>query len=144
SRSFSLTISGTGGPRLSVTTTALATRTVGQNYSQTLNATGGGPPYQWGVGQGFPAGLPVDVNTGVISGIPTASGAFSFPVQVTDSTRATALGTVTLSINPAPLTITTVAPIFNGTVGVAYVQTFKASGGAQPYTWSIISGSAGE
>jgi hypothetical protein len=45
--------------------------------------------------------------------------------------------------NSAPLVITTVAPIFNGTIGVPYVQTFRASGGTQPYTWSILSGNTG-
>ncbi len=47
-------------------------------------------------------------------------------------------------INPSPLTITTAPPIFNGTVGVPYVQTFRAAGGTAPYTWSISSGSTGD
>ena len=44
---------------------------------------------------------------------------------------------------PTPLTINTVAPLFTGTVGVPYAQTFTASGGTAPYTWSIASGSTG-
>src|SRR5215472_5180110 len=43
---------------------------------------------------------------------------------------------------PSTLTITTVAPLFSGTVGVGYSQTFQATGGTQPYSWSITSGSA--
>src|SRR5262249_47810198 len=35
------------------------------------------------------------------------------------------------------------SPIFGGTVGVAYVQTFQATGGNPPYTWTIASGDAG-
>jgi hypothetical protein len=142
SRAVSLNV--LGGSRLAVTTTALPSGTVGQNYSQSLTATGGTPPYTWAIGQGFPAGLTLDGTTGILSGTPTAAGAFSFQVQATDAAKATALGTVTLTINVPPLAITTVAPIFSGTVGVAYVQTFKASGGTPPYVWSILSGSAGD
>src|SRR5205823_4546355 len=41
------------------------------------------------------------------------------------------------------LTITTLSPLFNGTVGTPYAQTFSASGGKPPYTWSIVSGTTG-
>ena len=142
-RNFLLTISS-NSTGLTVTSGALPGGSVGTNYSQTLTATGGTPPYTWAVGQGFPTFLTLDQNTGVISGTPTATGTFSFPVQVTDSTKATATGTVSLSVITAPLAITTTPPIFNGTVGVAYVQTFRASGGTSPYTWSISSGSTGD
>ena len=143
-RSVSVTITGSGGPTVSVTTKALPAGTAGTPYSQTLTATGGTVPYTWTVGQGFPAFLALNQNTGVVSGTPTASGNFSFPVQVTDASRSTASGTVTLTITASPVTITTVPPIFNGTVGVAYVQSFHAAGGTPPYTWSIASGSTGD
>src|ERR1035437_4050114 len=128
---------------LTVTTTPLPSGTVGQSYSQTLAATGGTPPYQWAVGAGFPTVLTLDAATGTVSGTPTAAGTFSFLVQVTDSAKTSATGTVSLTINNPPLNITTLAPIFSGTVGVPYVQTFRASGGNPPYTWTIISGNPG-
>ncbi|MEO8371231.1 MAG: putative Ig domain-containing protein [Candidatus Solibacter sp.] len=143
SRTLSLTIAGSG-TRLSVTTTALPQGTAGVAYSQTLTAIGGTTPYTWSAGQGFPSFLTLNQNSGVVSGTPTAAGSFSFPVQVTDAARTTATGTVTLTINPSSLSITTTPPIFNGTVGVPYVQTFRATGGAPPYTWSITSGSTGD
>jgi hypothetical protein len=143
SRAFILIVTGSGAS-LTVTTTALPAGNVGQSYSQLLTATGGAPPYQWAGGQGFPAGLALDGGTGIISGTPTSAGAFSFPVQVTDTFKNSATGLVTLTIKPPPLSITTVAPIFSGTVGVPYVQTFKAAGGTPPYAWSIISGSTGD
>jgi hypothetical protein len=143
SKPFSLTIDG-GGTRLAVTTTALSTGSVGTPYSQTLSASGGTLPYTWAAGQGFPSFFSLDTNTGIISGTPTTPGSFSFPVQVTDAVRNTATGTVSVTINPSPLTITTLPPIFNGTVGVAYVQTFRASGGTSPYAWSILSGGTGD
>ena len=143
SKALSIIITGPGPTPLTVTTTTLPSGTVGQSYSQTLAATGGTPPYQWAVGTGFPTVLTLDAATGTVSGTPTAAGTFSFLVQVTDSAKTSATGTVSLTINNPPLNITTLAPIFSGTVGVPYVQTFRASGGNPPYTWTIVSGNPG-
>jgi len=129
--------------KLTIVNTSFPPGTAGKSYSQSLTASGGAPPYQWAVGNGLPAGLTLDAASGAITGTPTAAGSFSFTVQVTDSSKASATGAVTLTINPGQLVITTIGPIFDGTVGVAYVQTFKASGGTSPYTWSIVFGNAG-
>ena len=145
SKQLSIVIAGgTSGSRPTILSNSLPNGVVGASYSQSFAATGGTQPYRWAVGQGFPNFLTLDAATGTISGTPTASGTFSFPVQVTDSVSATATTTFTLTIDPAPLTITTVAPIFSGTVGVAYVQTFRATGGTPPYAWSITAGSTGD
>ena len=39
-----------------------------------------------------------------------------------------------------PPLVVTVSPLADGSVGAAYSQTLTASGGAQPYTWSLVSG----
>ena len=142
-KSLSIVISGPGPTPLTITTTTLPAGAVGQSYSQTLAATGGTPPYQWAAGTGFPSFLALDTSTGTVSGTPTAGGTFSFPVQVSDSANHTSTSTVTLTVNNPPLSITTLAPIFNGTVAVPYVQTFRASGGNPPYTWAITQGDPG-
>ena len=137
----SLSVSITG---IAITTPAsLPAGTLGLAYSQTLAVTGGTPPYTWAATPGIPPGLTINSSTGVISGTPTTTGSFSFAVQATDSTRQIATQTFTMTINPAPLTITTVPPLFNGTIGTAYLQTFSGSGGIKPYTWSILSGNTG-
>jgi hypothetical protein len=41
---------------------------------------------------------------------------------------------------PPPLVIETASPLAPGTVGTAYNQTFAASGGTSPYSWSVTSG----
>jgi hypothetical protein len=132
------------GPVLSVVTLSpLPSGTAGQAYAQTLAASGGVPPYTWSAGAGMPAGLVINPATGAITGTPSAVGMFSFPVQVTDSTKLVVTQNFVLTINPPPLTITTIPPLFDGIVGTAYSETFSASGGRPPYQWSIISGSSG-
>jgi hypothetical protein len=78
-------------PTLSLTG-SLPNATLGVPYSQTLTATGGITPYTYSITAGsLPAGLSMS-SAGVISGTPTAVGASSFTVTVTDSepTRQTA------------------------------------------------------
>jgi hypothetical protein len=131
-----------GQAPLVVTTTRLPLGNVGVPYSQTLAATNGTPPYQWSLVQGslLPAGLTLSAS-GTISGTPTTLGTSNFQVQVTDSAQQTATANLSITVAIPPLAITTVPPLFSGIVGTPYVQTFSASGGKPPYTWSILSGS---
>lgn len=141
SRTFSLAL---GGSSFSITTASpLPAGMVGQSYSASLAATGGKPPYTWTAAAGLPGGLTLDTQTGAISGTPSTPGAFTFTVQATDSTGTTANASFSLTINAGALTITTVAPLFAGTVGVPYSQPFSAAGGKPPYTWTISSGNTG-
>jgi hypothetical protein len=87
--------------------------------------------------------LTLDAQTGAISGTPTTTGVFTFTVKVTDKNQAVATDTFTITVSGPPLSITTVAPLFAGTVGSAYSQRFAANGGKAPYTWSIKSGDTG-
>ncbi len=57
--------------------------TVGTTYSQTINASGGMPPYRYSITPA-PAGLSIGA-TGVLSGTPTATGTVNFAVKVVDS-----------------------------------------------------------
>ena len=97
----------TADPPLQISTTPLATGTVGVPYSRDLIAQGGAPPYSWFVVNNInelPPGLTLgatapDFNN-VLTGTPTQAGTFSFPMQVQDSQDNTANGTVTVTINP--------------------------------------------
>lgn len=124
--------------QVAVTTSVLPSGSVGQSYSTQLAAAGGTPPYQWAANNP-PAGLSLSA-AGVLSGVPSTAGAFQFAVQVTDSTNTSASAQMTITIQPGAIAITTVPPLFAGTVGTQYAQPFAASGGQTPYTWSVASG----
>jgi len=126
-----------------VTTNSLPNGEVGLAYSQTLQATGGTPPYgSWTVSKGaLPPGLSLNASTGVISGTPaTITGSpFAFSVTVEDSVGnispakalSIAIGEVTVTTNTLP----------GGEAGVAYSQTLAATGGTPPYgSWTVASG----
>jgi len=136
---FALTVD----PALVISTTSpLGNGTVNGAYSTTLAGTGGMLPYTWSVFSGsLPGGLTLVPSTGVISGQPSATGTFSFVIQLKDSTAPTPNAvTKTFSITIAAFTITTAPTLPNATVGVPYSQTLAASGGAQPYAWAISKG----
>src|ERR1019366_4349861 len=120
-----------------------ATGTVGVAYSSALVATGGVPPYTFSITSGsLPPGLTLNPSTGAITGTPTTYGTFNFTAQVVDS-RGNAAGTTTANcsivISPPPITLACATA--TGQVGVAYSSSLVATGGAPPYTFSIITGS---
>jgi hypothetical protein len=86
---------------LTIDTTSLPNGTVGLNYSATLKASGGTAPYVWMISEGsLPPGLNLAEVTGVISGVPTKDGVFTFTVKVTDkdSTMASKQLSITVAV----------------------------------------------
>ena len=125
---------------LSVTTASLPAGATGTAYSQTLQATGGVPSYNWSYTGTLPAGLSLN-SAGVISGTPTATGTSNFTVTVTDSgtpTPQTAQANLSIKITLGPLVVTTTSSSLpQAVVNGAYSATVTATGGLTPYTWSI-------
>ena len=130
---------------LVITTTFLPTGTVGTAYtSTTLAATGGTPPYTWSVAPGstLPGGLLLS-SAGAVSGTPSAAGTFPVTLQVTDSAQviATRSYSVAVAAPAVPLSITTTqSSVPSGQAGLAYTETFAATGGTTPYSWYITAG----
>jgi Subtilase family/Putative Ig domain len=124
----------------SVTTTSLPNGTQNVAYSSTLTATGGTTPYTWSVASGsLPTGLTLASGTGVISGTPTATGTSNFTVQVSDVNSVTATQSLSITVVPPPLTVTTTS-LPSGTQNAAYSATLTVTGGTAPYSWSITAG----
>ena len=108
---------------------------VDQAYSTSFTATGGLPSYSFSLAGGtLPPGLTLSAN-GLLNGIPTEPGTFSFTVQATDSTGEKGLKSFSVVIRPAPLQITTIT-LPGGFVNVAYSAAVAATGGIRPYRWS--------
>jgi len=120
-----------------VTTTSLPDGRVGTTYAApALTAKGGTSPYHWSIVSGaLPAGLNPLSDSGVISGIPTVSGVFTFTVRVTDSATPSQRNDKTLTLKIPPQITTTSLP--NGRINAAYSQTLAAAPSTDtPLTWS--------
>jgi hypothetical protein len=92
-------------PPLDITTATLPVAQPRLPYTATLNASGGQPPYTWAVVSGvLPPGYSLNASTGMLTGVTTLSGNFTFIAQVADSNQNTATKQLTLTVcNPARL-----------------------------------------
>jgi hypothetical protein len=138
SKAFSIAILP---PLLAILTAALPSGQVGAAYSVQFYAANGQPPYTW-TATGTPPGIAMPAS-GLLSGIPTADGAFTVTVTATDSTLPAngasanqAKQTYTLIVAAAPLAVTT-ASLPAGVAGTPYSATLAATGGDIPYTWTV-------
>jgi len=117
---------------------------VGIAYFRALLAVGGTTPYAWSVSAGaLPAGLTLNPSTGVLSGTPTAivsKNTVTFMVSDAGNPVQTSTATLTFSVAPAPLSISSTS-LPNGQLGVAYSATVTATGGTAPYSWALAGAS---
>jgi len=88
-----------------ITTTALPDGIVGLSYSDLITQDGGSPGlFTWTSSPSLPPGILLGVNSGVLSGTPTAVGPYTFAVKVTDSKSNYGTQTLTLNILKANTT----------------------------------------
>ena len=135
---------GDGVSPLSISSAATADAVQGQAFTMPLAAAGGSSPYRWAVTAGaLPQGLTLNRESGLLAGLPTASGAATCTVTVSDaqSRRADQVMTITVLPPPTPPLDLTTAQLAAGQQGVAYNQSLAAAGGKPPYAWSIAEGS---
>ena len=88
-------------PPLVIQTIQLPETSAERSYSQTLQASGGVPPYTWSIASGsLGQGLNLSAD-GVISGTPALPGTSVFVVRLTDSAQQSITRTLAISIKPA-------------------------------------------
>lgn len=139
SRAYSVVVAV---PVIGLTPGSLASATAGAAYSQALTINGGIAPYTVVQSGTLPTGISFDAGSRTFSGTPTQSGSFAISVTVTDSTGgtpATVTNNYTLTVAVPTLSMTP-ASVPDAVAGVAYSQSFVASGGIAPYAYSVSAG----
>ena len=129
-------IQGSAPPK--ITTPSLLYGEVDKNYSQPLAADNN--PTSWSVTNGtLPNGLTLE--NGTISGIPTAAGTSTFTVKA-ENTAGSDSKELTLTINPAPVLVTSVAlnkselSLYTGQSEILTATVQPSNATNQNVTWS--------
>ena len=140
----SLTITINPAGTLTISPSTLNNGEIGAYYQQQPLISGGivNAAYSGSITAGaLPAGLALG-NSYTIMGTPTTAGTYNFTFQAVDSANPPNVANANYAINILPAStfaiLSTALP--NGEVGVSYSQQPIASGGIQPYTFSISSG----
>ncbi len=132
------------GPLTIATNSPLPSGTVNQPYATIVGGSGGTTPYTWSLASGspaLPAGLSLNATTGAIAGTPTALITTTpiFRLQDAASPAGFVQKPLTISILTTPQVLSmTTASLPKGIVNQPYPNTtLAATGGIQPYSWSV-------
>jgi Putative Ig domain/Galactose oxidase, central domain len=136
SRQFALTVVAP----VAITTPALPNVAPGASYTQVVAVTGGMPPYTWSSTGTLPPGLTLSATTGVISGVPTTAGTYTFSVMVSDSLGLVATSSYTIVVStsatqPAQVAFAVQPSNVVGSVAISpavQVQVLSATGAPIP------------
>lgn len=138
-RAYEVTIAATGA-RLQIISRAAAPGALGHPYEQVLAAAGGEPPYTWALAEDalIPPGLDLSP-AGVLSGIPSTLGGYSFGVEVVDRAGAKDNAEVALQVSPPVHVLILQRDLEPAPIGLPVDLVLEATGGTPPYRWEALS-----
>jgi N-acetylglucosamine-6-sulfatase len=91
---------GTGLDPIFISSNVLPNATQGVIYNTTIGVSGGASPYLWEIVTGaLPNGMILDADTGVIAGIPTVTGDFTFGVRVKENQESWDTAILSIRVN---------------------------------------------
>jgi hypothetical protein len=141
SQSTTASLSITIQPVLTIPAATLPAATTGAFYAQTLVANGPPSPTWLFLSGVLPPGFSIS-SSGTISGTTTTAGSFTFTVQAaTTNPSQTATQSFNIVVNAVLALNIATGSLANGAAGQAYTGAVFASGGTQPYTFSVQAGS---
>ncbi|HSP15269.1 MAG TPA: putative Ig domain-containing protein [Thermoanaerobaculia bacterium] len=128
---------------ISITNPATNSVQSGSPLSVTFTASGILGTASWSETGTLPSGITLNSGTGVLAGTSTQQGVYPLTIKVTDSNGCFATSSYTLTVTCPPIAVTRTGggSFPAGTAGTAYAgQSFTASGGTGPYTFTVTSG----
>ena len=126
-------------PPITVKPFSLPNGKVGRSYHKHIHASGGDSPYSFSVSTGsLPTGLTLSPE-GRLSGTPTAEGTFTFTITATDSNGCTGKRQYTVTVDCPEIEVHPES-LPNGRLGQEYHKTIRATGGSEPYTFTVTTG----
>lgn len=139
SRSYSLQVIGCI-TTVTVTPATLPGGAIGAAYNQMLGASPAGA-YNFMVTSGaLPPGLSLTAGNGLLSGLPTATGTFSFTVTANSAAGCSGARNYTIAI-ACPALALNPETLPGGTAGAAYNQSLSVTPAGGSYSYSLVSGS---
>ena len=112
----------------------------GETYNFDVDAKNGTAPFTFTISDGaLPPGLTMATDTGLISGSPTATGEYTFTVQVVDDASGLATREFMIPVVDR-LGIVTAPALPDATDGDPYSTFVAATGGTTPYTYTLAAG----
>jgi putative Ig domain-containing protein/IPT/TIG domain-containing protein len=127
--------------KLKISSTTVPAAVVQNAYAANLGATGGEPPYTWEVSGQLPSGLAFDPQSGAISGTPNSVGTFPIDTTVRDAKADSVSEHFMLTVGAKASRVEIVGVALPAaTAQTNYVADLSATGGVDPYSWSITSG----